>query len=828
MPENRSWLEPTKLVRRRFAPIWNALPQLTVLATLLGWGRSTWIQQCDAHIREEQPDVATEWAYTRAQLVELLHQPRGDEHRVILADALLSAADDALWPVITEALAENPQVRLVISSVDVPRADLIGHLDYLVLTERDLAFNRAEVREYVELTTGSNHEALTIAVSDGLRGMIELISRRLRAHLDQHDRLGWGIAESSPEVHALNLIRRPAGVTLPKLSKTWQILQRVKEPRAFSAMQLHTHLGGTELADGIDLDEIFIRFRNFPFFTVENDIDTGDELLVWQHAAWQQVGAEVPEEVRREQLETGLTTIRRSGGIVAQTYYLVALERFDEANRIVTHNYQHFIAGLDAVIGDATLHANIHPALAVLQADIRIRSGLAERDLREPLDQALNALRAVTAADVESEFARTALLAHTSAFVGDRPRVLRYLEYASELSVGLRTRFGQMSTRTRSRLAEHHTLLVKVAMQVDDLARALRIAREAMRLSNPGDMGHVGRTRDVANLEDAVGMRSLAGSVSPHQDGMYGASVSVRFIEEGDDAAAIDFLQTLQALRIRTASRSAIDAHILLVRALAAPAELSVRDVLQPIERSAELWRTGVPSTHLSFAVLLAAASRNRQDEGAEIVARIAKSRDPFARLTRMLWAQWNGNFVESLGEASHAGFEGLPRFAVLQRVLVAVSQLRLEDAQGCVQELCSAWGEFEAPRLMRFALRFIPQDAFDELSGMRDDLPSGLARVLEESAGDKRNISWKTVSALSRSEIEVVRLLSHGLKNQEIAEARHVTFGTVRTQLKSIYRKLGVSDRTGALAEARAHGLISPAGGTGSEVFARKVAADK
>ena len=65
-------------------------------------------------------------------------------------------------------------------------------------------------------------------------------------------------------------------------------------------------------------------------------------------------------------------------------------------------------------------------------------------------------------------------------------------------------------------------------MQVDDLARALRIAREAVRLSNPGDMGHVGRVRDITNLEDAVGLRSLAGSVGPHQDGMYGASVSVR------------------------------------------------------------------------------------------------------------------------------------------------------------------------------------------------------------------------------------------------------------------------------------------------------------
>ncbi len=831
MPENRSWLEPVKLVRSRFAPIWNHLPQLTALATLLGWGRTTWIQQCESHVRANLPTVETERAFTRAQLVKLLNKPQGTEARVIFADALLSAADDDLWPVIVEALSANPQVRLVISSVDVPRADLVGPLDYLVLTERDLAFTRAEVREYVELTTGTQQDALTVAVSEGLRGMVELITRRLRAQLDHQDRYGWGNVETSPEVHALNLLRRPAGVTLPLISKTWQILQRMKELRSFSATQLHAHLGGSELAEGIDLDEVFIRFRNFPFFTVENDVTTGDELLVWQHTAWQQVGAEVSEEVRRQQIERGLATIRRSGGIVAQTYYLIALEKFDEANYTVTHNYQHFIGALDAVtaavIGDVTIQASIHPALALLQADIRIRNGLNERDLREPLDQALTALRAVTAADVESEFARTALLAHTSAFVGDRPRVLRYLDYADELSGGLRSRLGRMSPRLRSQLADHHTLLVKVAMQVDDLARALRIAREAVRLSNPGDMGHVGRVREITSLEDAVGLRSLAGSVGPHQDGMYGASVSVRFIEEGDDAAAIDFLQPIQALSIRTASRSAIDGQVLLVRAIAAPGELSVRDVTAPLARSAELWRTGVPSSFLAFAAMLAAASRNRQDEGAEIVARIAKSRDPFARLTRILWAQWNGNFVESMGEAIAAGLEGLPRYTVLQRVLVAVSQLRLEDAQGCLQELRVAWGELESPRLFRFAFRFIPQEVFDEVRGMRDELPAGLAHVLDEAAVDKRHISWKTVSALSRSEIEVVRLLSHGLKNQEIAEARHVTFGTVRTQLKSIYRKLGVSDRTSALAEARAHGLISSAAGPGAEVFARKVAVE-
>lgn len=55
----------------------------------------------------------------------------------------------------------------------------------------------------------------------------------------------------------------------------------------------------------------------------------------------------------------------------------------------------------------------------------------------------------------------------------------------------------------------------------------------------------------------------------------------------------------------------------------------------------------------------------------------------------------------------------------------------------------------------------------------------------------------------LSYRESEVLALLSQGLRNRAIAKALYVGEETVKSHLKSIYRKLGVSSRGEAIAVA-------------------------
>ncbi|NTU69032.1 MAG: response regulator transcription factor [Chlorobiaceae bacterium] len=61
----------------------------------------------------------------------------------------------------------------------------------------------------------------------------------------------------------------------------------------------------------------------------------------------------------------------------------------------------------------------------------------------------------------------------------------------------------------------------------------------------------------------------------------------------------------------------------------------------------------------------------------------------------------------------------------------------------------------------------------------------------------------------LTTSEIEIVRLISTGLTTKEIAVKKHVSFHTVTTHRKNIFRKLGVSSSPELMMFAIKAGLI-------------------
>lgn len=63
---------------------------------------------------------------------------------------------------------------------------------------------------------------------------------------------------------------------------------------------------------------------------------------------------------------------------------------------------------------------------------------------------------------------------------------------------------------------------------------------------------------------------------------------------------------------------------------------------------------------------------------------------------------------------------------------------------------------------------------------------------------------------ALSPRELNVLRLISQGLSNREIAESSYRSLHTVDAQVKNIYRKLAVNSRAQAVREAMQKGLIN------------------
>ena len=60
----------------------------------------------------------------------------------------------------------------------------------------------------------------------------------------------------------------------------------------------------------------------------------------------------------------------------------------------------------------------------------------------------------------------------------------------------------------------------------------------------------------------------------------------------------------------------------------------------------------------------------------------------------------------------------------------------------------------------------------------------------------------------LSRREAQVLHLVSEGLGNQEIADLLYLSINSVKTYIRSAYRKLGVSSRAQAVAWGVQHGF--------------------
>jgi two-component system nitrate/nitrite response regulator NarL len=81
-------------------------------------------------------------------------------------------------------------------------------------------------------------------------------------------------------------------------------------------------------------------------------------------------------------------------------------------------------------------------------------------------------------------------------------------------------------------------------------------------------------------------------------------------------------------------------------------------------------------------------------------------------------------------------------------------------------------------------------------------EVQAGLADAIRSHAAPAR-------IQLTPREQQVLEGLARGLSAPQIAAELHVSPATVKTHLKTLYEKLGVSDRAAAVAEAMRSGLI-------------------
>ena len=187
---------------------------------------------------------------------------------------------------------------------------------------------------------------------------------------------------------------------------------------------------------------------------------------------------------------------------------------------------------------------------------------------------------------------------------------------------------------------------------------------------------------------------------------------------------------------------------------------------------------------------------------------------------------------AESHARAAQALVEGLRPFAIPQTSLVPIALGRALAERG---NLVEAQAELESGLSLR--QRFPGLSPWPTLIGLlalapvraaRGDRAGGRAALAEARAileafpdsgvfpdllerqerklrARKRQLNGE----LTEREMDVLRLLGGELSTRQMAQSLYVAPSTVRTQIKSIYRKLGVSSRSAAVEDARARGFI-------------------
>jgi DNA-binding NarL/FixJ family response regulator len=175
----------------------------------------------------------------------------------------------------------------------------------------------------------------------------------------------------------------------------------------------------------------------------------------------------------------------------------------------------------------------------------------------------------------------------------------------------------------------------------------------------------------------------------------------------------------------------------------------------------------------------------------------------------------------EIVSEAEN-GAEGLQKFRALKPDVTILS-LRLPDS--CAIEtledyfalerrakiivLADHAGDAEISKaLKKGALGYIckdisPDDLIKAIRVVKQDkkyIPRDIAEILSEHLGEEE---------LTKTETRTLRYLVGGMSNKEIAFALDISENTVKTHVKNIFDKLGVSDRTSAATLAIKRGLV-------------------
>ena len=172
---------------------------------------------------------------------------------------------------------------------------------------------------------------------------------------------------------------------------------------------------------------------------------------------------------------------------------------------------------------------------------------------------------------------------------------------------------------------------------------------------------------------------------------------------------------------------------------------------------------------------------------------------------------------------AAATGEEGIVQFR-RQRPDVTLMDLQLPGMSG-LDAIRKILGEAPAARIIVLTMYHGEEDIYRALEAgaaayvLKDTLSDDLIRVIRDVHRGKRPIASADVQSrlaergrhkhITPRELQVIELVSQGMRNKEIAASLGISEETVQVHLRNIYLKLNVNDRTAVLAVAVRRGLI-------------------
>ncbi len=782
----------------------DTLAPLTVLATLPGWGRTTWMRQVRTHL-EASGTGASVWLGSRAAVVRFLAE-RSHGPVTVFVDDVLEAWDDPLWLDVARALRDEPGTRFVISSLDLPPEGLAAEVR--VLDERDLSLTTEQVRELARRNAPDSPPELFTTLPARTLTCATLVRR----HVERLGRSGQHEAWPSPDGPLeLALLAQLEATGSP--ARDHSVMLRLLTSARALRRATPEMLAASGIGPAREVAANFARLAAYPFGVVEPDDETGQDAFEWSDRAWATPSATTSDAPRRALLTASLRTTQDAGHVTLPLYYLLELGDLDAAEALVHANLRLFLLATHRVTYQALLDAPwprlaAHPNLLLLLAELHVRRTGAAGPSAKYLERARELLEDRTATSVFEEYRLACRSLFAAVGLGDRARTREGLDrvtamLADETATGLPS-VATHDDDVRAHLGAELYLPFWAATQTDDHALALRLATLMRTYANPSSPTAIAEHMTALTEEVFCG---ATGDPSDAQPGGGGHTDPVLLIETGADSEALGFARMLSARKSTSPSRSALEALVLLVQALTGPQDLHRGDIREALDRSSAFWQDGMPSTFLSAAASLAYLALG-DAVAARQCLRHAHDDDWFTLTAQAVWhltlhdPESAATVLQSARNACEA-----PRARAVTEVLTAVTQAQLGHLDTAVARLESVAHELGGG-LVRFALRLVTDDDFTQLTSAAAPASTPLATILTAALDDTRTLRRLESLRLSWAERETVALLRAGYTNPQIAKHRFVTLNTVRTQLRMLFRKLGATNRTHAVARAEQLGL--------------------